>query len=163
ESAIWRDLELALESAVLDVKQFLSNPGTGVDESLIHFSWNSLQDMSTLGIKLTRRSIEFLKLMEVKDRRAFIARECSTSDLAHVSEISCMTVISRSSLKEDAPGLLVIGTEDGWVYIVSPPVYLIVDKWFVGQGISGIAAVGVYERDWCLGIIGRGNGFYGVT
>ncbi|KAI9340552.1 ciliary BBSome complex subunit 1-domain-containing protein [Obelidium mucronatum] len=165
EYEIWQDLSTAAESVLVSVAEFL-NPGKEaggfVDEAIVEYSCSRLNDLRASGVQLAQRSLDLLSFASARERQQFVSDE-ATSPLLTQAEISCMGVLNRNSESYDAQGMIVIGTEEGMLYIVSPPGYSIIETFKLHHAISQISILGSYERGFAIAVICRDGGFYIIS
>ncbi|KAJ3406807.1 Bardet-Biedl syndrome 1 protein [Chytriomyces hyalinus] len=148
EEDAWKDLSVAVGAAL---SQAAECSGTGfVDDEVLQFAWNRIVELRESGAPITRRSLQFISgCPDMQSRRAMVNNEALTPLLIQ-PDISCMTVLNRNSFTKDAQAMLVVGTEQGILYLVSPPQYSVVEQRTLLSPIAHLGVIGLYEKEFTI-------------
>ena len=122
-----------------------------------------LGDLRDSGIDLSTRSVDFLCLRNSRAREEFVHAN-SRDELEQHSLVTCMDKLKQSRDDDDAMSMLVVGTEDGYIYILPPDPAS--SHYVTKQKLPSVPVLlnssGLFHAEWRIAVICRDGTLYSV-
>ena len=129
-------------------------------------AYSALSSIRSRGSSLSSRSIEFLSLKSDTKRQDFVTSVANT-ELEQHSLVTCMDTLKVDSEEADALSQLVVGTEDNFVYVLSPTITTNgTNGYLTRQRLPDVPVIlnasGLFHAEWRVAVLCRNGHLYSV-
>jgi Bardet-Biedl syndrome 1 protein len=156
----WKCPSVDVDPEELDVWRCLGEKSMEVDTA-----YATLGALRSQGTSLTSRSVELLGMKKFSQQENFVASVVHT-ELQQQSLITCMDRIKVEKEEHNSMSLLVVGTEDKYLYILPPDVGSNAGDYVTRQQLPDVPvllnASGLFHAEWRVAVLCRNGTLYSV-